>query len=675
MNILNRKQTNLGLFDFILNLSHQLSSAQVETIRTLLEKKGFRCQLVDKRKEKKLILFLAYDNIIGILKQAEKQHIYKKKCPKTSSKDGEKSRIKAILKEKSLNTLKPIVKELEQKSLFSFERRKEFISAVIHNEDESFEKYINIFTQSELLNIIWTLLQSIEIDTTDPDIVKLFEIKKTNEDIYITHRLIDFLMRKDLLESVIPLHTPNRQDSLKSTEHIADYYGHNIAIYFKFMLFYIKWLTIPAIFGIIRQIIVFIDPDEASLTFELDTIYCLMIIIWSTLFIKYWRRKSAEISTIWGSSGTHFKASDTRHNFIGKIGINAVTELPEYQYSGSKRFLFYIKSTFAHLPLMGFSFVVMIIFLNMLGYVQPQHWIYIRPLSDLAAKDAIFDFNTSRANIPTILQSLAMAVLSALNKKLSHMTTHWENHRTHTGYNNSIISKRFIFEIINTFTHLLYIAFWRLELRALRVELIALYTSDGLRRLITETLIPFIQKILRTKTAGDKKMNIDHSVDSYVEEKASEMILTEYEVYDDYLEMVIQFGYITLFAAAFPLSGALSLFFNIIETSSDAFKLRYAYRRPFPKMVNGIGSWQSFINFMSHLSLVTNTILIAYNSYLKTTVGDELFPNDECEQYKLLILVFLLEHLIFIATYIIRKKISNEPKWITIYKQRKNKLH
>jgi len=139
--------------------------------------------------------------------------------------------------------------------------------------------------------------------------------------------------------------------------------------------------------------------------------------------------------------------------------------------------------------------------------------------------------------------------------------------------------------------------------------------------------------------------------------------------------MIIQFGYITLFAAAFPLSGALSLFFNIIETSSDAFKLRYAYRRPLPNIVSGIGSWQSFINFMSHLSLVTNTILIAYSSRLKTAVGDELFPNDECEQYKLLILVFLLEHLIFVIVYIIRKKINNEPKWITIYKQRSNKTY
>ena len=305
----------------------------------------------------------------------------------------------------------------------------------------------------------------------------------------------------------------------------------------------------------------------------------------------------------------------------------------------------------------------------MLGYVNPKHWIHVKYLSEMSQKGGLFDKSTSRAIIPTILQSVAMAILSKQNKNLAFKTTNWENHKTNTQYNNTMIFKRFLFEIINTFTHLLYIAFWRLELQALQTELIALYTSDEIRRLVTESLIPYLKgrKVFKARKSSKDELI---SLETYIEDKLEELQLPIYDSYDDYLEMIVQFGYITLFAGAFPLSGVFSLIFNTLEVTSDAFKLKHAYRRPIPSLVNGIGSWQSWINFMSHISLMTNTILIAYSSLLKKAVGDELFPNDECEQYKLLVLVFLLEHAIFVISYILRKRIKIEPKWITVYRQR-----
>jgi hypothetical protein len=41
-------------------------------------------------------------------------------------------------------------------------------------------------------------------------------------------------------------------------------------------------------------------------------------------------------------------------------------------------------------------------------------------------------------------------------------------------------------------------------------------------------------------------------------------------VFDEYAEMVIQYGYITLFAAAFPLAPALAALNNIVSCSPDA---------------------------------------------------------------------------------------------------------
>ena len=678
--LLNRDQAGLGYYDFALNIPKKVSSSQIEAIQSLFNNKGFRTQLCIEKGNPNNVLFLAYDNVIGILQQAEREHIFKKKY-RESENNVPGSKIRAFLHEKSLAKLDPRVSELEQTVSFNYARRRDFIkpgspSKSRNFDQEVWEEYIDLFTQSELTRIIWAIIQSIQLNTTDPTIISLFNIKKADEAAFMTHRLVDFLMREHLLESATPLHTNAVEDSLKSSDHIADYFGNNIAIYFKFMAFYTKWLIIPAIFGVLRQIILIFDPNEDIIAFELDSIYCIMIVIWATMFIKKWRQTSTGICTKWNNTGTRFKSSDTRYNFKGKLGINVVTELPEYQFT--TRWKLYVWSAFAHLPLMLFSAFVVILFLNVLGYIDPHHWVYISSLARLAQKDAILDKNTSWAYIPTILQSLVMNIIAIFNKKLAYVTTNWENHRTNTSFNNSMIFKRFFFEIINTFSPLLYIAFWRLELDAVRDELFALYTTDEIRRLVTETLIPYIQKkaMLKSISAAAKaKREVKQTHEDYMKEKMKELQLAEYESFDDYLEMITQFGYITLFATAFPLSGVLSLVFNFMEMKSDSLKLKLAYRRPIPTIVNGIGSWQSWINFMSHLCLVTNTILIGYSTTLKKAVGDDLFKNDECEQYKLLVMVFLMEHLVFIAVYVIRKKIKAEPTWVRVYLQRniKNK--
>ena len=64
------------------------------------------------------------------------------------------------------------------------------------------------------------------------------------------------------------------------------------------------------------------------------------------------------------------------------------------------------------------------------------------------------------------------------------------------------------------------------------------------------------------------------------------------DLYEDYLELVIQFGYIIFLSNLFPLAAFFSLINNIIEIRTDAFKLCMIYQRPFSHRVKDIGHWQ-----------------------------------------------------------------------------------
>lgn len=72
---------------------------------------------------------------------------------------------------------------------------------------------------------------------------------------------------------------------------------------------------------------------------------------------------------------------------------------------------------------------------------------------------------------------------------------------------------------------------------------------------------------------------------------------------------VIQFGFITLFVASFPLAPLLALFNNILEIRVDAWKFTTQFRRPVASKARNIGAWQEILNAVAILSVVTNVNL------------------------------------------------------------------
>lgn len=69
---------------------------------------------------------------------------------------------------------------------------------------------------------------------------------------------------------------------------------------------------------------------------------------------------------------------------------------------------------------------------------------------------------------------------------------------------------------------------------------------------------------------------------------------------------MVQFGFITLFVASFPLAPLLALLNNILEIRVDAWKFTTQFRRPVASKARNIGAWQEILNAVAILSVVTN---------------------------------------------------------------------
>jgi len=83
------------------------------------------------------------------------------------------------------------------------------------------------------------------------------------------------------------------------------------------------------------------------------------------------------------------------------------------------------------------------------------------------------------------------------------------------------------------------------------------------------------------------------------------------------LNAVIQFGFVTIFVAAFPLAPLCALVNNIIELRLDAYKLVKYYQRSAALKAQDIGAWYNILKFFAFIAVVSNVrIQISQRDFL-----------------------------------------------------------
>jgi hypothetical protein len=128
---------------------------------------------------------------------------------------------------------------------------------------------------------------------------------------YSYGRVLTSLRSKLKIGKKFLLHDPKAlADLLKhsSVHNINQYFGSQIALYFAWVEYYTKYLIVPAVAGTIlylRQLYL------GEVDIGMAPLFNIMIAIWGTLFLEFWKRENSSLSYVWGVEDAEERENDT----------------------------------------------------------------------------------------------------------------------------------------------------------------------------------------------------------------------------------------------------------------------------------------------------------------------------------------------------------------------------
>lgn len=90
----------------------------------------------------------------------------------------------------------------------------------------------------------------------------------------------------------------------------------------------------------------------------------------------------------------------------------------------------------------------------------------------------------------------------------------------------------------------------------------------------------------------DKSLANRVSDQKRIKKKPDSLPFSSQGLFAEYIELLVQFGYLSLFSCVFPLTAVLLLLNNVTEIRSDAYKICKLFRKPFYPPVANMGVWQ-----------------------------------------------------------------------------------
>ena len=478
--------------------------------------------------------------------------------------------------------------------------------------DKGCSKYRNIDKIRIIYNFVDQLLKI--KDLTEYGVLNYILFKRNN---------IDYQEKLTLQNLIIkPLNIYNKTNTNDFIYTVRNFFGEEIAYYFLWLTNYIKWLIFPSILGIIFAVTYqIVNKGEQAHNPILSLIMCAFFFLWGKAFIYQWNQKEQLYNYIWGTEN-YKKSQLDQESFVpdGYIPLLIGHKAP-YVNKYKKYFRIFVSYIFIF-----FMMCIVFGFINLIFTIK-TFLIKRYPTRTTEIGILIGFFNTIQINF---MSGFYQGIAKYFNDK--------ENHRKETDSKNALALKLIIYDFINSYYSIFYIGFikrssifgrkpgkcngFRGNDSCSEEIKIQLYTIVFIKFIFDfwELGRPILKqkgKIFRLKEKLSKDDIKPYSLEH-------QMICNEYNVVlFEYSEMIINIGYVFLFAGIAPLVPVFIFLLGYIERSFDTYKIFFLERVGIINQSNGIEIYNTIFKTFIYLGLISNAafVFFADNYFLpeKTT--------------------------------------------------------
>ncbi|NWZ40175.1 ANO6 protein, partial [Brachypodius atriceps] len=369
-------------------------------------------------------------------------------------------------------------------------------------------------------------------------------------------------------------------------------------------------------------------------------VFAVFMGIWVTFFLEFWKRRQAELEYEWDTVEFLEQEEQVRPEYEARcthVVINEITQQEEHvPYTACGKC---VRMTFCTSAIFFWILLIIASVVGIIVYRLSVFLVFSAKLSQhISGAEAIRKYltpQTATSVTASLISFVVIMILNIIYEKVAILITDFELPRTQTDYENSLTTKMFLFQFVNYYSSCFYIAFFKGKfvghpgnpvywlgkyrneecdpggcLLELTTQLAIIVGGKAIWNNIQEVLLPLVKNLIGRYSAAAKS----EKVVARWEHDYHLQPIGKLGLFYEYLEMVIQFGFVTLFVASFPLAPLLALLNNMLEIRLDAWKLTTQFRRMVPQKAQDIGAWQPILQGIAILAVVTNAMIIAFTS-------------------------------------------------------------